>query len=86
MLLYQLQNRTMYSQLVRYFLFANLIHCGRVTNDLDSESLPFILRCYGNIRQTATKVFGFAIKKYVSVLQQVSGCVSQARNTRGKPF
>lgn len=76
----------MYSKLVCYFLFANLIHCGRSTNDLDSESLPFILRCYGNIRETATEVFGFAIKKYVNVLQRVSGCVSQARNARGKPF
>lgn len=52
----------------------------------NSESLPFILRCYGNIRQTATKFFGFAIKKYVNVLQQVSGCVPRARNASGKPF
>lgn len=29
----------------------------------NSESLPFILRCYGNIRQTTTNFFGFCHKE-----------------------
>lgn len=31
------------------------------------------MRCYGNIKQITTKVFGFAIKKYINVLQKING-------------